>query len=378
MSEYQYYEFRAIDRPLIAAQMEELRSFSGRAQITPTSFVNEYSYGSFKGDADAWMQEYFDAHLYVANWGTHLLMLALPACLLDQDAAAPYFVGDCVSVVEANGKVILSFLSEAEDGGGWEDGEGQLEAVIGVRAELERGDLRALYIGWLLCAQNGDLDDDALEPPVPPGLGNLSESQENLVEFLRVDEDLLHVAAQASSEAVESTLAVAEVATWLHYVAVQAKDDALAKLIVDDDFGPVRALRQRLVKERRPAVNMDAGRRTVRDLLDAAEAWAEEREINEARARAEKQEREARAAAAAREAHLHSLEGRERELWMEVEQLVSTKQAKSYDQAVQIVRDLRDLDIRNGGGAFAMKLSAFQSTHASKKALIERLRKARL
>ena len=40
MSEYQYYEFQAIDRRLSDKEMQELRSHSTRAQITPTSFVN--------------------------------------------------------------------------------------------------------------------------------------------------------------------------------------------------------------------------------------------------------------------------------------------------------------------------------------------------
>jgi len=66
-----------------------------------------------------------------------------------------------------------------------------------VRAELARGDLRALYLGWLLRAQSGELDDDDTEPPVPPGLGQLSASLESLAEFLRIDDDLLHVAAES-------------------------------------------------------------------------------------------------------------------------------------------------------------------------------------
>jgi hypothetical protein len=63
MSEYQYYEFQAIDRPLTDKQQEELRSYSTRATITRTSFVNDDSWGSFKGDEDAWMEKYFDAFL---------------------------------------------------------------------------------------------------------------------------------------------------------------------------------------------------------------------------------------------------------------------------------------------------------------------------
>ncbi len=42
MSEYQYYEFRAIDHPLERKEMDELRALSSRAEITPTSFTNTY------------------------------------------------------------------------------------------------------------------------------------------------------------------------------------------------------------------------------------------------------------------------------------------------------------------------------------------------
>jgi hypothetical protein len=71
MSEYQYYEFQAVDKPLNEKDMEALRDLSTRAQISPTSFVNEYSWGDFKGDPLKLVAKYFDAFLYVANWGTH-------------------------------------------------------------------------------------------------------------------------------------------------------------------------------------------------------------------------------------------------------------------------------------------------------------------
>src|SRR6266446_3281213 len=41
MSEYQYYEFQTADRRLSSKEMQELRSYSTRAVITPTSFSNE-------------------------------------------------------------------------------------------------------------------------------------------------------------------------------------------------------------------------------------------------------------------------------------------------------------------------------------------------
>jgi hypothetical protein len=42
MSEYQCYEFVALERPLTAKQMAELRTVSTRAELTPTRFWNEY------------------------------------------------------------------------------------------------------------------------------------------------------------------------------------------------------------------------------------------------------------------------------------------------------------------------------------------------
>lgn len=50
MSECQYYEFQAIDRPLDATDREALRALSTRARITATSFTNSYEWGNFKGD----------------------------------------------------------------------------------------------------------------------------------------------------------------------------------------------------------------------------------------------------------------------------------------------------------------------------------------
>lgn len=42
MSEYQYYEFAAIDRPLTRSEMNQLRGKSSRADITPRGLVNHY------------------------------------------------------------------------------------------------------------------------------------------------------------------------------------------------------------------------------------------------------------------------------------------------------------------------------------------------
>nr|WP_297455733.1 RhuM family protein [Ferrovum sp.] len=68
MSEHQYYEFIAIERPLTRVEMAELRSRSSRAMITATSFINEYHWGGLKGerlknDGSVLTKQYFEEQL---------------------------------------------------------------------------------------------------------------------------------------------------------------------------------------------------------------------------------------------------------------------------------------------------------------------------
>jgi hypothetical protein len=67
MSEYQYNEFRAVDRPPGRTEQRELRAISMRAQITAAGFVNHYEWGDLKGDPDRLMSRYFDLFPHRAN-----------------------------------------------------------------------------------------------------------------------------------------------------------------------------------------------------------------------------------------------------------------------------------------------------------------------
>jgi hypothetical protein len=114
MSEYQYYEFRTIDRPLDSKEMAELRKLSTRAEITPTSFTNTYNFGAFRGSPEKLMEGYFDAFVYVANWGTNRLMLRIPRRFLDVEAAAPYAAEEALAIKAKDDHVVIDFISQEE------------------------------------------------------------------------------------------------------------------------------------------------------------------------------------------------------------------------------------------------------------------------
>jgi hypothetical protein len=194
MSEYQYYEFLAIDRPITEDEMAELRALSTRADITPVSFTNEYNWGDFKGDPDKLMQRYFDAHVYVANWMTALFMVRLPIEALTHETAKAVAVSYLLDIRPTKTHWIITWsLEESEnyDRFGMEDGRGWMERLAPVRDELLGGDLRSLYIGWLAAVTREMMDDNEIEPLAGNGMGNLTAAQKALAEFLEVDPDLL-------------------------------------------------------------------------------------------------------------------------------------------------------------------------------------------
>lgn len=89
------------------------------------------------------MTRYYDAHLYLANWGTHQIMLRLPLALLDRAIAEQYCVGDEVVVTASGESLILDLVSERDSEDWYEGDADSLSAIAGVRSELAAGDLRA-------------------------------------------------------------------------------------------------------------------------------------------------------------------------------------------------------------------------------------------
>ena len=50
MSEYQYYEFRCIDRPLKEEEQKKIESWSSRTRPTSTGAIFVYNYRDFPKD----------------------------------------------------------------------------------------------------------------------------------------------------------------------------------------------------------------------------------------------------------------------------------------------------------------------------------------
>jgi hypothetical protein len=366
MSEYQCYEFVALDRPLSAKQMAELRALSTRAEISPTRFWNEYQWGDLKADPVKLMERYFDAHLYFANWGTHRLMLRMPKARVDLKALKPFFVGrHAARLTSVGDHVLLDLGSHTEEPEYDEQSQGSLAALSPLRAELMRGDPRPAYLAWLLAVQADDVDDDAAEPPVPAGLAELTAAQEATVEFLRIDVDLVAAAASGSAAVTEDG---APFRRWLVALSAKGKDAWLRRAADEPDLALggelLRAFRATAKGERSGA------RRTVGELRALAETQRAERE----KADAERAKQAKAASDAARQRHLAKLARDVDGAWVKLDKLV---EASSYDEAVTIAVDLRDLATRDGTAAgFATRFEAMRKRQLRRRGFFDRWKRA--
>jgi len=364
MSEYQYYEFRAVDRPLTDLEQSELRKLSTRATISAYHFSNVYHWGHFKGSPDEMVERYFDAHLYVANWGVRRLVLRLPARHFDLQRASPYLEGNRPPLRRTGDQVILRFeVDEA-----WSEdlqGEGWLTSLLPLRQELLSGDLRSLYLGWLARAALGQLSADEEEPPVPAGLRSLSSALTALADFLLIPPELLEVAARASA-AAEEPVPREELETWVQALPAPEKDALLLRLIDKAGATPGLELRHRFqAGQARTTEKVPPRPRTVGELLRDAVA------LQQAKERQEKERQ-----AAAREKALEAIAARGSAAWEQVDQLFATRRPTDHAAGVRLLVDLREVARRQGTEAeFTRRLGQLRERNARRAGLISRMDK---
>jgi hypothetical protein len=219
------------------------------------------------------MEKYFDAFFYWANWGYRTFMLRLPSTLLDLKTARRYCSGEGASVREKKGSIVLTFAVDDDESEALDIGETSLSSLMPLRSELARGDLRALYLGWLHLVQSGSLDSGVVEPPVPAGLGQLSASLDSLVEFFRLDADLLRAASLSSEPIGNSQLKPKELRARVAKLPSAAKDDLLIGLVGGQGGVCVNPTLQEFIRKHELGIRYSdesTKRRTVRQLLRAA------------------------------------------------------------------------------------------------------------
>jgi hypothetical protein len=375
MSEYQIYEFQSVDRPLTPEERQQIRQLSSRVDPTSHRAVFTYSHGDFRGDPLNALATYFDSMYYIANFGVQQLAFRFPKALLDTTAIAPYLFEGCIRLITKGEWYILEFSYSTEEGFGWLEEQNMLPDLINLRQEILNQDYRGLYLAWLKLVtlkleetyHDFELEDEDIEPPVPPGLQKLSTAQAAFAQTFEIDPALLTAAQQASDPLTASTSL-----NWQRAIA-QLSPEQQHSFLVRLASGETN-LTAKLQKVLRPLLEeqsttiQEQPRRSVKTLLEMA-AVEQEKAARLAKEKAKAERIKA----------LQKLTPQASRLWQEVEEVMRDKKGHSYGKAVELLQDLRDLAVlQREEIAFEARLHKLSVSYPPTPALAKRLKQAKL
>lgn len=147
MSEYQYYEFRTVRRPLSREEQAEVKTWSSRGEVSPTSAKFVYHYSDFRQNPETCLLRCFDMMLYIANWGHRLIMFRFPENEVDFQQLQAYEyerdMTDCrIQVYKKKGYVVIDIDENQEEGFAyWVDGEGVLPAITPLWTDIYKNNM---------------------------------------------------------------------------------------------------------------------------------------------------------------------------------------------------------------------------------------------
>ena len=334
MSEYQYFHFLAVDQPLDKKQIEYMRRQSSRAKISEWEFTNEYHFGDFHGNAEEMLRRGYDAHLHYANFGIRRLMFQLPGGLPCDRKLFEAFLPEVGVTWRADKTApggILAINPDTDADSYVEELfglDGLLREIAPVREMLMAGDLRPLYLAWLACP----CDDEAMEPSVPAGLGELNPPLVEMAAFYELAPDLIAAAAEQSPPLPTTADAGAALKTW---IAQQSPND-LRELVEGLLTGKVAAVRAEINTRIRAEVP-PIGWPTAAPTRTLGQLRALATDVQGRRVA-----KEQKAAEAARRKRLKIIAANPEKLVVNVAKLVKERSRSSYEQAAQELADLRE------------------------------------
>jgi hypothetical protein len=372
MSEYQFYEFKSIDKPLTQIEKDEIGSWSSRTNASNTGAIFTYSYSDFPKDTLKVIEKYFDAMFYISNWGTKQLIFKLPNSLVDVNKLKQY-CSEGLNIIEKPDFILVNFCIDEEEGGGnWIEGEGWLSSLSQLREDIISGDYRCLYLIWLkinteyLLNDWGNVEPESTEPNVPANLQTLNGALMDFVDIFEIDNDAITIASENSFDTSdENSKDYSEVISKL---SDNEKNDILKRLLQNEPLLSIKF--RKLLKNitDKDKVYDTKKSRTIGELAKAISKLKEQRIKEEKRKQEEKRLEE-----------LKKIENEEDFLWDRVDLLIYEKNTKSYDEAIKLLKDLKKLAIyKEKFNNFCDKIENIKLKNTKLSALKSRIEQAKL
>lgn len=375
MSEYQFYDFYAIDKALSSAQQKKVASYSSRSNSNSRRATFVYNYGDFRYKIENVLYDFFDIAIYIANWGTRRLLMKFPANLVSlKDLKAyeyEYKGGDGYEYIRVSQKkefIIVDLYADNEVGH-WVEGEGWLDDLLSVREQVLNGDYRVLYLAWLhfatLTAEFAE--EEETEPPVPANLGKLDVGLKNFIKYWGINKDVIAAASKASK--VEKAIKAPDLSQFIGKLSTKEKEEYLTLLLTDENqaqYQLKKKLQDFLAPKKKDTKKGNA--RTTSEIVEAS--------VKEKKSRIKKQKK------AAEKAHIKKMEGigeQQAEMWQELRDNADLKTAKGYENATNLLKDLKAYGVyAKEEKKFEKKLAKILEVYGSSVAFRRRLSKVEI
>ena len=304
MSEYQFYEFKTVNRILTRAERAEIDTWSSRQKSTSTGAKYIYNYGSFKKNPEKCLLDYFDIMLHHTNYGCRQIMFKFPSKLVDLSALREYEYnfndeGDYehnITISKQGEYIVINIEENLEEGfDEWVECEDTLGSITSLWTDIVNGDYRCLYLIWVHFAQmaieNEVLEDDFEEPPLPAGLKKITGALSEFAEFWSISPDLITAAGKAS---LDDTATEFDFKKAISLLSDVEKSAFLLKFLQDEPQTKIFLIKRLETLSGATPPQYSASKRTIQDTLDSEnevtkQRVKEEREVAEAKRRTELQ-----------------------------------------------------------------------------------------
>ena len=376
MSEFQYYEFQSIDRDLSKEEMEEVAEMSSRVVLTSRRAVFTYSYSSFRYDIESVLLNYFDAFLYMANWGSKRLMFKFPEELIDFDFIKEYNATcyeNYFKIYKKQNYVLIDIDINYEDENWWLDEEQSLlYEMVEIRRDILNKDYRSIFLIWLNFLNMNYMGEE-LGPKdkvdlnlIPANLKEIKGGLRTLVEFYSINVDWINAASKYSNTVLEADVDYAKIVKSLPQ---DVKDEFLLKMLSGETNLVIKlknvidGLGKKKEKKKKGKKKKSKDEITIGELISDVKSEEEKREIKEEEERQE-----------AYLKRMQSLAKNEKYTLKEIEALISHGSGKSYDNVLSNLLELKELAIyRKKLSEFEEYVEELKENYSRKSALMRRL-----
>lgn len=369
MSEYQYYRFESLESNLSSAQHTALRSISGRAEITTSSFRVLYNYSDLKAEPVDLMFSHFDIGFYYADWGMIDIYIKLPQGTLSEEFVVMADDETMFVYQNAQYQLLIFSLSDSEHCLDDEDADLFFENLSALRSELIEGDYRLLYLSWF--NQLTEEHKAVSLPLINLNFNKLSLEQRKFVDLFYVSPIMIKALSLLlkdvpSHSSKNLDLSPAEKVSQL---TAADKDSLLCLLFETGHLYRSQAMQH--LRKRHDVQPTNFQYWLTAAMLEPYQTIAEQHVEQE---RAEAESNRLKQARHAKELRLNTVFSTRDTLWANAHQEAERSCASGYKNAASVLLDLFEAyTFKSQPSEFVTRFRLFIKQHTNRKALLKRL-----